>query len=141
MAVLSPSVKKIYGKSVAGSPDQKSLYTGPIDTTWPPKTRVGRGFNNTGNTCFLNSALQCLLHTAPLVRILMSHKKETCMFRFRVRALLYSRIDVFRSTEGHFLHDMCNETDNARRPDENHFNPAIPYHHKITAYVEAPTLS
>jgi ubiquitin carboxyl-terminal hydrolase 36/42 len=78
VAVLSPSVKKTRTKGVAGSTDQKSLYTGPIDTTWPPKSRVGRGFNNTGNTCFLNSALQCLLHTAPLVRILSDHRKETC---------------------------------------------------------------
>ncbi|KAF9780262.1 Usp36 protein [Thelephora terrestris] len=78
VAVLSPSVKKTRTKGVGGSTDQKSLYTGPIDTTWPPKSRVGRGFNNTGNTCFLNSALQCLLHTAPLVRILSDHRKEIC---------------------------------------------------------------
>ena len=49
MAVLSPSLKKTHvsGKGVAGPIDQKSLYTGPIDTTWPGKLGVGRGFNNT----------------------------------------------------------------------------------------------
>ena len=31
---------------------------------------------NHGNTCFLNSTLQCLLHTPPLVQILQSHSPE-----------------------------------------------------------------
>ncbi|GAA6061186.1 hypothetical protein JCM10212_002399 [Sporobolomyces blumeae] len=38
--------------------------------TWARPYPVGSGFQNVGNTCFLNSALQCLLHTAPLVRYL-----------------------------------------------------------------------
>lgn len=33
--------------------------------------RVGPGFFNHGNTCFLNSTLQCLIHTPPLVQILL----------------------------------------------------------------------
>ncbi|KAI0772129.1 cysteine proteinase [Trametes elegans] len=50
-----------------------------IDTAWPSGATVGRGLNNTGNTCFLNSALQCLLHTPPLLHILMKHSKtEPC---------------------------------------------------------------
>ncbi|KAI0751007.1 hypothetical protein C8Q80DRAFT_1098354 [Daedaleopsis nitida] len=57
----------------------KYLYTGPIDTHWPSGATVGCGLNNTGNTCFLNSALQCLLHTTPLLHILLKHTiKEPC---------------------------------------------------------------
>ena len=52
------------------------LYNRPIDTTWPSGVNYGVGFFNTGNTCFLNSALQCLLHTPPLVNVLMRHGKE-----------------------------------------------------------------
>ncbi|KAG8218543.1 cysteine proteinase [Butyriboletus roseoflavus] len=54
---------------------KQSLYNGILDLTWPPGHGVGSGFHNTGNTCFLNSALQCLLHTPPLLRLLHAHSK------------------------------------------------------------------
>jgi len=135
VAVLSPSLKKTHvsGKGVAGPLDQKSLYTGPIDTTWPTKCGVGRGFNNTGNTCFLNSALQCLLHTAPLFRILVSHK-ETCTSTLRLHPLLYLRFNL-RSGQEQFLHGMRAETDNGRHSDKIRPHYPIPHHHKIAAYV------
>ncbi|KAI0089063.1 hypothetical protein BDY19DRAFT_905998 [Irpex rosettiformis] len=54
----------------------KQLYDHPIETSWPSNAVKGCGLVNTGNTCFLNSALQCLLHTPPLINVLLRHGKE-----------------------------------------------------------------
>lgn len=58
----------------------KSLYPGTIDMAWPPSFSRGAGLYNSGNTCFLNSALQCLFHTPPLLKLLMVHKKDDCPY-------------------------------------------------------------
>ncbi|KAK7676882.1 hypothetical protein QCA50_020138 [Cerrena zonata] len=73
-----------------------SLYTKDIDVTWPAKVTMGIGLQNNGNTCFLNSALQCLLHTPPLLRVLIDHhdadpcraKKGTFCMSCSLRSLM-----------------------------------------------------
>jgi ubiquitin C-terminal hydrolase len=43
---------------------------------WNKIARIGPGFYNDGNSCYLNSTLQCLIHTPPLAQIL---KYETAL--------------------------------------------------------------
>ncbi|XP_048346153.1 ubiquitin carboxyl-terminal hydrolase 36 isoform X2 [Sphaerodactylus townsendi] len=52
---------------------QKVLF--PVDRLslkWERVYRVGAGLHNLGNTCFLNSTLQCLTYTPPLASYLLS---------------------------------------------------------------------
>ncbi|KAF7352580.1 Ubiquitin carboxyl-terminal hydrolase [Mycena venus] len=54
------------------------LHVGVIETTWPLNCNTAAGLYNSGNTCFLNSALQCLFHTPPLLRMLLEHTDPQC---------------------------------------------------------------
>ncbi|KAA1466586.1 cysteine proteinase, partial [Dentipellis sp. KUC8613] len=77
---VSPSKK---APAPARTTKDRSLYSGPIDLTWPTGITIGAGLYNSGNTCFLNSALQCLLHTPPLLQVLLRHNTEGDMCRVK----------------------------------------------------------
>jgi hypothetical protein len=46
---------------------------------WTTLCRAGPGLFNQGNTCFLNSTLQCLLHTPAFTQILLKEPKAALL--------------------------------------------------------------
>lgn len=54
---------------------QKVLFPGErLSLKWERVYRVGAGLHNLGNTCFLNSTVQCLTYTPPLANYLLSRE-------------------------------------------------------------------
>lgn len=59
-----------------------------LNLKWTQVHRIGAGLQNMGNTCFLNSALQCLTYTPPFANYMLTREhSKTCNFLFHVASL------------------------------------------------------
>ena len=72
---------KLHGNDISNNNNNRSII-GLFDEQlilkyikWHKITRIGPGFYNDGNSCYLNSTLQCLIHTPPLAQILIQESQ------------------------------------------------------------------
>ncbi|XP_060700842.1 ubiquitin carboxyl-terminal hydrolase 36 [Hemiscyllium ocellatum] len=80
----TPTKKQVYETSSISNDGipapQKLLFPmEKLSMKWVRVCRVGAGLHNLGNTCFLNSTIQCLTYTPPLANYLLSKEhSKTC---------------------------------------------------------------
>lgn len=66
-----------------GTPEKIIFPAEKIRLKWQRMQKVGAGLQNLGNTCFVNSVLQCLTYTAPLANHMLSREHaKTCKYGF-----------------------------------------------------------
>ncbi|KAJ7066672.1 hypothetical protein C8F01DRAFT_1248669 [Mycena amicta] len=82
-SISGANLKTVNMTTIQTDLDPKNLGTqarcdASIDLTWPVDLDVSRGLFNDNNTCFLNSTVQCLLHTPPLLHAVRKHTRTSC---------------------------------------------------------------
>uniref|UniRef100_UPI00398E9C39 ubiquitin carboxyl-terminal hydrolase 42-like n=1 Tax=Pristiophorus japonicus TaxID=55135 RepID=UPI00398E9C39 len=91
------------------TPPQKILFPAEkISLKWQQMHKIGAGLQNLGNTCFLNSALQCLTYTPPLANYMLSREhSRTCNEQgFCMMCMMQNHITQVFSSSGNVIKPM-----------------------------------
>ncbi|XP_047428386.1 ubiquitin carboxyl-terminal hydrolase 36 isoform X1 [Mugil cephalus] len=107
-------IKRQVSEALAGAQSdgipapQKMLFpANKLTLKWERVYRVGAGLHNLGNTCFLNSTVQCLTYTPPLANYLLSKEHS--------RVCHQSGFCMICVMQNHIIQAFAN-TDNAIKP-------------------------
>ncbi|XP_037320413.2 ubiquitin carboxyl-terminal hydrolase 42 [Pungitius pungitius] len=74
-----PKEQVMSGGDGIESPQKVLFLQERLNLKWTQVHRIGAGLQNMGNTCFLNSALQCLTYTPPFTNYLLTREhSKTC---------------------------------------------------------------
>ncbi|XP_040031730.2 ubiquitin carboxyl-terminal hydrolase 42 [Gasterosteus aculeatus] len=74
-----PKEQVMSGGDGIDSPQKVLFLQERLNLKWTQVHRIGAGLQNMGNTCFLNSALQCLTYTPPFTNYLLTREhSKTC---------------------------------------------------------------
>nr|XP_056710063.1 ubiquitin carboxyl-terminal hydrolase 36 [Euleptes europaea] len=71
-SVRKQGLEHVLGGDGVPAPQKLLFPVERLSLKWERVYRVGAGLHNLGNTCFLNSTLQCLTYTPPLANYLLS---------------------------------------------------------------------
>ncbi|XP_077172499.1 ubiquitin carboxyl-terminal hydrolase 42 [Paroedura picta] len=101
-----PSAQRDQALGDGIAPPQKILFPAEkVCLKWQKTHKVGAGLQNLGNTCFVNSALQCLTYTPPLANYMLSleHSKNCHEQGFCMMCIMQSHINLALSNSGNTI--------------------------------------
>ncbi|XP_078096728.1 uncharacterized protein usp42 isoform X2 [Mustelus asterias] len=101
--------QNVLGSGDGIAPPQKILFPAEkISLKWQQMHKIGAGLQNLGNTCFLNSALQCLTYTPPLANYMLSREhSRTCNEQgFCMMCMMQNHITQVFSSSGNVIKPM-----------------------------------
>lgn len=81
---VSEDVPPADDEETAGASSTQPLYAPRLSARFPRTQMRAAGLYNRGNTCYLNSVMQALLHTPPLATALLTQNLSTLLGRYGV---------------------------------------------------------